>query len=125
MESQSVNGPTRDLALELSVFLLVTFLMSAFWTNDLLLTALLILLFVTAKTQWQSRKYDLPIYAFGVFLAPLVDISNIPAGVWKYGTPPMFLNIPLWLPFAYGVGLLAVVRLADTTYQRLFAGPAS
>jgi uncharacterized protein YebE (UPF0316 family) len=50
---------------------------------------------------------DLVTYAFGFFLGPLTEVICIKSGAWTYSEA---LVIPIWLPFAWGIAGLGILR---------------
>ena len=112
-----MNKNVRQLIVQIVILALLTAFMSLFWRNDFLLTTLLIGLFVAANFVWEREPYDFSMYVITLILAPIVDITNIPFGVWWYGTKPVFLGIPFWLPFCYGLVFLLFVKMGVTTWR--------
>ena len=112
---------SQQLYIQLAVCALTTALMSALWHQDILLTGLLLATFIGANLLWKRDPNDYIIYVCAFILAPMIDIFNIAAGVWSYGTEPLFLQIPLWLPFGYGIGILGLYKSGRTVAEMVEA----
>ena len=57
------------------------------------------------------QKSDLVLYVIGGTVGAAVEVIGTALGAWTY-TVPTFLNIPLWLPFAWGITVVVAVRAA-------------
>ena len=81
------------------------------WTNNLLLTSLLVLLWAINIRYWHTKS-DNPLFALGLFGGTLWEINAIQLGIWSYSNPS-FLGIPLWLPLVWGETAVVGKRFAD------------
>ena len=99
-------GLIRDLF----IFWFVIFLVVLCWTNNILVTAILIAAFWIRYYFWPDKE-DLVLYSGGAILGPIAEIIATKVGIWHY-TLPTFFNIPLWLPFAWGFAAVLIIRIA-------------
>ena len=101
----------KELLLEAVVFALAVTLITTLDKRVIVLTILLILLSVVANRLWH-QKHDIIFYCTGAILGPIVEIICTANGVWRY-EHPTFLNVPLWVPFAWGIMAVMVTRIAE------------
>jgi hypothetical protein len=99
-------GLIRDLF----IFWFVIFLVVLCWTNNVLVTAILIAAYWIRYYFWPDKE-DLVLYIGGAILGPIAEIIATKVGIWHY-TLPTFFNIPLWLPFAWGFAAVLIIRIA-------------
>jgi hypothetical protein len=99
-------GLIRDLF----IFWFVIFLVVLCWTNNILVTAILIAAYWIRYYFWPDKE-DLVLYVGGAILGPIAEIIATKVGIWHY-TLPTFFNIPLWLPFAWGFAAVLIIRIA-------------
>lgn len=99
-----------DLIRDLFIFWFVIFLVVLCWTNNILVTAILIAAYWIRYYFWPDRE-DLVLYIGGAILGPIAEIIATKVGIWHY-TLPTFFNIPLWLPFAWGFAAVLIIRIA-------------
>ncbi len=99
-------GLIRDLF----IFWFVIFLVVLCWTNNILVTAILIAAYWIRYYFWPDKE-DLVLYIGGAILGPIAEIIATKVGIWHY-TLPTFFNIPLWLPFAWGFAAVLIIRIA-------------
>jgi hypothetical protein len=99
-------GLIRDLF----IFWFVIFLVVLCWTNNILVTAILVAAYWIRYYFWPDKE-DLVLYIGGAILGPIAEIIATKVGIWHY-TLPTFLNIPLWLPFAWGFAAVLIIRIA-------------
>lgn len=101
---------------DLFIFWFVIFLAVLCWRNNLLLTAILIFAYGLRYYFWPNRE-DHVLYVGGAVLGPTAEIIATKVGIWQY-TIPTFLNIPLWLPFAWGFAAVLIMRIAQGFTKR-------
>lgn len=106
MKKQYV-GAIRDVL----IFGLAILLLVLFWRNNLLATFAVVGLFLIRSCFWRE-KGDFAVYLVGAVLGPFTEIIATRLGIWTYAAPS-FLNIPLWLPFAWGFAAVLFVRIAQ------------
>jgi hypothetical protein len=99
-------GLIRDIF----IFWFVIFLVVLCWTNNILVTAILIAAYWIRYYFWPDKE-DLVLYVGGAILGPIAEIIATKVGIWHY-TLPTFFNIPLWLPFAWGFAAVLIIRIA-------------
>ncbi len=97
---------------DLLIFLFVVFLGVLFWRSNIALVAIFLGSYFVRYFLWPNRE-DHMIFVAGGVLGSLAEIIAVHAGVWKY-TLPTFLNIPVWLPFAWGFVSVLIVRIAQS-----------
>lgn len=105
-EQSTRIGLIRDL----SIFWFVIFLVVLCWTNNILVTAILIAAYGIRYYFWPNKE-DNVLYTGGAILGPIAEIIAVKVGIWHY-TLPTFFNIPLWLPFAWGFAAVLIIRIA-------------
>jgi len=107
MEKSSRLSVVRDLLF----FGLLIFLLVLFWKNNFLATIILLSSYLIRSYFWHE-KADHVFYITGAVLGTTAEIISTHAGIWRY-TLPTFLNIPLWLPFAWGFAAVLILRIAQ------------
>jgi hypothetical protein len=91
----------------LSIF---TLLIPSLFGDDLTLSVLLLFIVSLAmlSVDWNIKNI---IYYIAIFVSgPLAESIGIHFGAWTY-SHPVFIGIPLWLPFVWGNAGLYVLRL--------------
>ncbi|MFH0868605.1 MAG: DUF2878 family protein [archaeon] len=102
----------KEFFYELTLFIITVTIVSYFYRNNLLLTALLILLWGLSIMLWHTKQ-DVQLFITGAVFGTAIELVCTHFGVWHYGNPS-FLGIPVWLPLAWGVFVVMIVRTADT-----------
>ncbi len=102
----------RELLLEVLLFCFGMLFISLFYLDNILLTLLLIMGWSVGIKFWH-RKDDFYFFLSGAVVGPIGEIVCIHFGAWKY-TNPSFLGIPIWLPFAWGLAMMLIKRVAET-----------
>lgn len=102
----------NELLYEILLFTSAVFFLVMFWNHNMLLAVLLLILYLIGNRTWH-RKHDSLFFIIGAILGPFSEIIAVYFGIWTY-TNPTFLGIPLWLPFAWGLVSLLIVRIAET-----------
>ena len=109
----SVTGNIKkNLILEILLFSVGVTLISALHARNLVLAFLLLVVWSVGIKFWH-KKQDIVFFVVGGILGPLVEIIAVYFGAWQY-TNPSFLGIPLWLPFAWGLGAVLIKRISET-----------
>lgn len=118
MKKRGANkiGKGNEILLEIVFFTLAVILTIYFWESIGLLTLLLLVLWVIAINLWHSKK-DIVVFVVAAILGPIAEIFIINFGGAWYYSKPLFLGIPLWLPFLWGFSGLLLYRLANTLYD--------
>lgn len=79
------------------------------FTNDLLLTALYVLIIVTALMSWRKRG-DVTALLFGFVVMTVSEYFFIMTGVETFNRTSFLGVMPLWLPFLWGYGFVVMKR---------------
>ena len=77
--------------------------------NDYLLTGLYILI-ITISLFIKKEKGDYTIFLFGFFFMIVSESIFISTGVETFVRNSLFGLMPLWLPFLWGYGFIAIKR---------------
>jgi len=104
-----MKEPAKNFFIGIFTFSFDILLFFLFWKNNILLTALLLILSFVLLAFLTSREEKI-FYFTGFFLGPVYDLLLVPAGVWSYGNPTI-LNVPLWLAPAYGISIVAIYKI--------------
>lgn len=84
---------------------------SAFWSEPVMLFVLLMLLSGVALS-WRASKLKLIVYLVCVVWGPLAEAVAISFGAWTYASP-QFFGIPFWLAPLWGLAGLFIVGVYD------------
>ncbi|MBP2029629.1 hypothetical protein J2755_000549 [Methanohalophilus levihalophilus] len=106
MEDSVKKAIIRDVL----IFAIALTVAVIFWKNNLLLTFLIISIYVIRQYFW-SIKGDNVVFVTGTALGCAAEFIGTFLGVWTYAEP-VFLNIPLWLPFAWGLVSVIIIRVS-------------
>lgn len=101
---------SKDILRDLLIFAFALMVAVFFWENNLLLTFLILSIYGIRQYFW-SAKGDNIIYISGIILGCTAEFIGTYLGVWTYSAP-LFLNIPLWLPFAWGLVSVIIIRVS-------------
>ncbi len=104
------------LGRDLFIFWFVIFLVVLFWKHNVVVTVILLVSYLIRYYFWPNRE-DHVLYVAGAILGPTAEIIATKTGIWKY-TLPTFLNIPVWLPFAWGFAAVLIIRIAQTFVKK-------
>lgn len=110
-----------DAVRDVLIFAIAVFLLVLFWQHNILATGVIVGLFLLRACFWW-KKGDVAVYLVGAVLGPLTEIIATRLGIWTYACPS-FLNIPLWLPFAWGFAAVIFVRIAHSLLSSRTTGP--
>ena len=102
----------KELLFEFIIFALGVFFIVIFWKNNILLASLLLILYLSVDRFWH-KKHNHIFFITGSILGPVCEIIATRYNVWIYSNPT-FLNIPLWLPFAWGLSAVLIIRISET-----------
>ncbi|OGD61843.1 hypothetical protein A2160_00940 [Candidatus Beckwithbacteria bacterium RBG_13_42_9] len=103
----------KKILIFLSVGLISIILTSFLWQKPVILVIALIVL-ALVKHFLAPIKQGLILFVLSGFFGTLVESLVMPSGAWNYTQPHIF-NIPLWLPFLWGItGICGI-----TLYQGL------
>jgi uncharacterized membrane protein len=96
---------------DLFIFFFIMFFVILVWKNNIAVTAIILGFYFLRYILWPNRE-DHIIFIAGAILGSTAEIIATHAGVWNY-TLPTFLNIPIWLPFAWGFVSVLIIRVAQ------------
>lgn len=102
----------RVLVRDLSFFFLSILIVIFVWRSNIAVTAVVIGCYVV-RYFFAPNREDHVIFAAGAVLGTTAEIIATKVGIWSY-TIPTFLNIPVWLPFAWGYVSVLIVRIAQS-----------
>ena len=101
----------RGLLRDVAILSLVVFLVLLVWRNNTLVTLILLAAYGTRYFFWPDKE-DHIFFAAGAVIGSTTEILATRAGIWAY-TLPTLLNIPVWLPFAWGFAVVMIVRIGQ------------
>ena len=93
-----------------AIYALAVGLMGLLWRHPVRLTVTYGLLSAMLLWRWHAFS-DVLYFALPAILGPLGEFVAISFGAWEYSLP--LLNIPLWLPLAWGISGICLKRTAD------------
>lgn len=99
----------KDMFIGLLIFALELVLFNYLWRNNAILSAALGSISALVLLKW-AEKEEKFLYLAGFILGPIYDLMLVPRGIWNYGNPTI-LNMPMWLPLAYGLGVILIVKI--------------
>ncbi len=85
--------------------------------NDYLLTLLYIVIIVIALSI-KHTPYDVSVFAAGFVLLTISEYLFIRTGVETFTRNSLFGVMPLWLPFLWGYGFIAIKRVVEALSQK-------
>ncbi len=85
-------------------------LVSLLWQYPVTLTLIYALLSAVLLWRWHTFP-DVIFFVLPAILGPLGEFVAISSGAWEYSLP--LLNIPMWLPLAWGIAGLCLKKIAD------------
>lgn len=94
----------------------LTLIIPSFLGNNQLLSSALLLLagLLMLSIDWSCRNL---LFYFAILITgPLSEAMAIYFGAWTY-TNPVFIGIPIWLPFVWGNAGIYVIRLKDAIFS--------
>jgi len=112
VEKKKRNILIRDLA----IFWLLMFIVVLVWKNNIAVTGVLIGVYLVRYFLWPDKE-DHVVFIAGAVLGSTAEIIATKVGIWHY-TLPTFLNIPLWLPFAWGFVSVLIIRIAQVFLKK-------
>jgi hypothetical protein len=83
--------------------------------NQILSAVLLICISILMLSLEWNRKYLILFLAVSIS-GPIAEAVAIYFGAWAY-TKPLFIGIPIWLPFVWGNAGLYIARLKSLIYS--------
>ena len=100
----------QRLAIYLSIYALTITLASLLWRRPATLTLAYALLSLLLLWRWHSRS-EVVYFGLAALLGPLGEFIAVGFGAWEYSLP--WVNIPIWLPLAWGISGLILNKIAD------------
>ena len=80
--------------------------------------ALLLVVSAIALIAFCSRE-ERVLYFVCFVLTPIFDLTLVPRNVWTYGNPTIY-GVPIWIPFAYGLGTVMLVKIGRAIAKLYF-----
>lgn len=112
MKTKIIKRLERELVFEATLFSTGIASIILFYTDNLLLTLLLITLCLI-RVKVCHKKGDTFFFVTAVIVGSFSEMLCINlGGVWRY-TNPSFLGIPMWLPFAWALAVMMMKRVAE------------
>ena len=102
----------KELVWETAIFCFGVLSISLFHSQSILLTILLIIYWMIGIKFWH-KKHDFYFFVTGAIIGSIGEVVCIHFGAWQY-TNPNLLGIPIWLPFAWGIFIMLIKRIAET-----------
>jgi uncharacterized membrane protein len=102
----------RDLLIFWSVVLLVVLA----WRSNGAVTLIIVAAYLLRYLFWPNKE-DHIFFAAGAVIGSAAEVVATRAGIWSY-TLPTFLNIPVWLPFAWGFAVVVIIRIAQAFVKK-------
>jgi hypothetical protein len=99
------------LLFEIFIILVETFSVLIFYEFPKVVTSILFVLSLILF-KYCYNKEDKIYYIVAAIIGPLAEIGAIYRGAWIYMKPGLFI-IPVWLPLAWGVVIVAIKRIAN------------
>lgn len=99
-----------EIIVDSILFIFAILAISFFYANNLLLTAVLLVILIATLKVWY-RPRDIHFFIAAVIVGPIAEIVAVHFGAWQY-TNSTVLGIPLWLPLAWGLIVVLIKRLA-------------
>ncbi len=100
----------KEIVAITSIFIVGVIVVSLTFTNNLLTLSMLIISTIIVLKIWH-KKDDFYFFLAGSIMGSLGEIISIYFGAWGY-TNPTFLEIPIWLPIAWGSTTLLIRRFS-------------
>ncbi|MDI6794961.1 MAG: hypothetical protein QME81_19185 [bacterium] len=76
------------------------------------LVSILLLLTLSIGVKFGYKRDDVLFILIGAFGGTITEIILLNFGVYQYANST-FLNIPIWAPFAWGLGILLIKRFVE------------
>ncbi len=108
---QKTKKTAYILLRDLFIFFFVIFTVVLVWKNNAAVTAIIIGAYLLRYFLWPNKEDHL-FFTAGAIIGTTAEIIATHAGIWRY-TLPTFLNIPVWLPFAWGFASVLIIRIAQ------------
>ncbi len=93
----------------------IVILVSIFWRDNLLLSALLVILGTVTLRFWHTKS-DKMFFIVPAILGPSMEAVCIYFGAWAYSNPTFL--IPVWLPLVWGIAGISIGRISNYFIKR-------
>lgn len=107
--------PVKEVGFYLAYYLSIVFCAALLWSRPWLLTVIFLGASLLLLRQWYSAP-NLFFYGVAFVLGPVGEVIAVQGGAWKYSGDTTI--IPPWLPFAWGLTILFIIRVAEV-FSRL------
>ena len=97
----------------IAIYALTIGLASLLWQRPVALTLTYVLLSALLLWRWHAFS-DLLYFALPAILGPIGEFVAVGFGAWEYTLP--LLNIPVWLPLAWGISGLCLKKNRGSSY---------
>ena len=114
----SMDKNKKDILIGFIILALEIILLYFFWKNNKILAVAFLIMSVFVLLLW-TNKGEKVLYFTGFILLPLYDLILVSRGVWSYGNPTIY-GVPIWLPFAYGLGTVMIVKIGNSVSRIYF-----
>ncbi|ODS40695.1 MAG: hypothetical protein A7315_07925 [Candidatus Altiarchaeales archaeon WOR_SM1_79] len=121
LETMDTKKPHIELSFDIVLFIVGVSFISLFYMNNILLTVLLALLLVFVLKFW-CRKNDIYFFVFGAVIGMSAEVVAVHFGAWQYANPSI-LEIPVWLPIAWGLVVVLIRRITYVFVETLVKQP--
>lgn len=101
----------KELLLDLAFFVIGIIAMTQLYAHNIVVLLIMVAMWVIGIIFWHTR-HDIIFFVVSAIIGATTEIIVIPFGTWHYANPS-FLNIPIWLPFAWGIALMLAKRVAE------------
>jgi uncharacterized membrane protein len=108
LDKKNIKALIRDLV----IFWFVLIVVIIIWRHNIAVTGVIISAYLIRYFLWPDNE-DHIVFIAGAVLGSTAEIIATKAGTWSYALPT-FLNIPIWLPFAWGFVSVLIIRIAQT-----------
>ena len=100
----------KEVGFYLAYYLSIVFCAALLWSRPWLLTAVFLGASLLLLRQWYSKQ-NLFFYGVAFVLGPVGEVIAVAGGAWRYSGVEAV--IPPWLPFAWGLTILFIIRVAE------------
>jgi hypothetical protein len=101
----------KNLLFALGTYALCVILVAGLWLKPILLILCYVLMSLILFAKCHTGS-DCLFYAVAFVLGSLAEFVAVYFGAWEYSKP--FYFIPIWLPFAWGMGALFMKNISET-----------
>ena len=106
----------HNLIRDFAIFRFLVFLVILVWKNKVLVLFVLMGTYCVRYLLWPNNE-DHVVFISGAVMGTTAEIIATKVGIWSYSLPTFF-NIPLWLPCAWGVVSVLIIRIAQVFLKK-------